>query len=151
MEINETSPNVQTDRAKASSSNPVRFFYSGAAILLLILAFIGFQHFYLHGRNFENQELDADRRGLLIVHGIAMTAWMLLFVVQTLLIVSGNRRFHRILGWVSASVALCVVALGAQLVFPLPLAGQTENLFYGLTPDNSTGSSCSRLSSSLPL
>ena len=121
------------------SRKSFRFFYVGSAVLLLILTFIGFQHFYLHGRNFLDQELDDTRRGLLITHGVFMTAWMLLFVGQTLLIATRNLKHHRILGWVSSFVSLLVVGLGIMLVFPIPPIGQNEELFYGLTPRQFNG------------
>lgn len=133
MESDETSPSVQTAKIKASGNNPARLFYIGAALLLLILTFISFHHFYLHGRSYQNEELNPDRLGLIITHGVVMTAWMLLFLVQTWLIVSGNRRVHRTLGFVSAFVAFCVLVLGIRLAFPLPLAGPAKDYFYGLS------------------
>ena len=122
-----------------SSLRIPRFFYSGAALLLLIFMFIGFQQFFLHGRNFQSQELDPTRRGSLIAHGIVMTIWMLLFVVQPALIALGNRKLHRKLGWMGAAVALCATALGVRLAFPIPPFAETDNLFYGMTPRQFNG------------
>ncbi len=133
MEFEETSPNVQTVKTKVSANDPARLFYLGAALLLLILTFISFHHFYLHGRSYQNEGLNPDRLGMIITHGVVMTAWMLLFVAQTWLIVSGNRRVHRTLGFVSTFVALCVLVSGIRLAFPLPLDGSAKDYFYGLS------------------
>jgi hypothetical protein len=76
-----------------ASHNRARLFYSGAAAALFILAFLGFQQFYLHGKAYPDRELAPPIRTLLIVHGVAMSAWMLLFVAQPLLIVAATAAF----------------------------------------------------------
>ena len=81
-----------------ASPERARLLYLGAAVLLLVLMFLGFQQFYLHGRAYPGRELTPPIRTLLILHGIGMTTWMLLFLVQPLLIVAGNRRVHMMLG-----------------------------------------------------
>ena len=45
----------------------------------------------------------------LLVHGAALTAWYLLFVVQTLLVRTGRRDLHRRLGFMGGVVAIAVV------------------------------------------
>jgi len=121
-----------SETGSTTSKRLDRFFYSGAAALLLIFTFIGFQHFYLAGHNSDGQDLDPARRGKLIAHGIAMSLWMLIFMAQPLLIVTGNRKAHKTLGWAGAIVALCTVVLGLSLVFPLPPNDPNGGLFYGL-------------------
>jgi len=83
--------------------------------LLLLLMFLGFQQFYLHGRAFPNRPLTPPIRPWLIAHGIAMTAWMVLLVVQPLLIVSRNHRIHMTLGKIGAGLAACVFLLGFKI------------------------------------
>jgi hypothetical protein len=61
-----------------ASPNSARLFYSGAAALLLILMFLGFQQFYLYGKAFPNRPLAPPNRMLIITHGVAMSAWMVL-------------------------------------------------------------------------
>jgi hypothetical protein len=48
---------------------------------------------------------------LLHVHGIVFSAWVSLFLVQTLLIERGSRRLHQRLGWVGAGIAAAMVIL----------------------------------------
>lgn len=101
-------------RAKALAA-PGRWFYTGAAALLLGLMLLGFQQFYLHGKAFPNRPLAPPIRSLLIVHGIAMSAWMLLLVVQPLLVVNRKLRVHRTLGTIGAVLAGCIFLLGFKL------------------------------------
>jgi len=92
-----------------------RFFYSGAAALLLVLMFLGFQQFYLHGKAFPNRPLAPPIRTLLITHGIAMSAWMVLLLVQPLLVANHKYRVHMTLGKVGAVLAACIFILGLKL------------------------------------
>ena len=48
----------------------------------------------------------------LIVHGIVLTAWFLLVIVQAWLVASGRTRVHRQLGVVGAAIAIAVIATG---------------------------------------
>ena len=89
-----------------------RFFYAGAAASLLVLMFWGFQQFYLHGKAFPDRPLAQPIRTLLICHGVAMTSWVLLLTVQTLLIVSNRYRVHMTLGKIGAVLAACIFFLG---------------------------------------
>jgi len=87
---------------RANSPNrAARLFYFGAAVLLLALMFLGFQQFYLHGKAYPNRELAPPIRTLLILHGASMLMWVLLFLVQPLLIVAGNRRVHTVMSSLS--------------------------------------------------
>ena len=117
-----------------ATHNRARLFYSGAAALLLILAFLGFQQFYLHGRAYPARELAPPIRTLLILHGIAMSAWMLLFIVQPLLIVAGNRRVHIALGRVGAVLAACIVLLGLRVGIESVRITPPNMKVFGLAP-----------------
>ena len=48
---------------------------------------------------------------LLHVHGFVLSAWIVLFLVQTILIVRGSPTLHRRLGWVMSGLAACIVVL----------------------------------------
>lgn len=114
--------------------NRARLFYTGAAALLLILMLLGFQQFYLHGKAFPNRELTPPIRTLLILHGTAMSAWMLLFLAQPLLIVSGNRRVHMMLGRVGAVLAACIVFLGLRVGIEAARVNPPDMKLWGLVP-----------------
>jgi hypothetical protein len=98
-----------------ASPNRARLFYSGAAVLLLILMFLGFQQFFLQGKAFPNRPLAPPIRTLLITHGIAMSTWMVLLLVQPLLVVNHKYRAHMTLGKVGAVLAACIFILGFKL------------------------------------
>lgn len=117
-----------------SSPNYRRLFYPGVSVLLLILMFLGFRHFYLYGRAYPGRELAPPIRTLLILHGIGMTSWMLLFVAQPLLILAGNRRVHRLLGRIGAGLAAVMVILGFRLGIESTLLSPPELRIWGLAP-----------------
>jgi hypothetical protein len=47
------------------------------------------------------------------IHGVAFTAWIVLFALQTALIASGRPRLHRRLGWAGAALAASMVVVGS--------------------------------------
>lgn len=92
-----------------------RFFLIAAALMSLIV-FAGFlPSFFLRFR-FRDTPLPA----YLIVHGIVMTLWQLLFLAQTALIASGRPDLHRRIGVFGAALATAVVAVGTHAVLNQP-------------------------------
>ena len=73
-------------------------------------------------------------RTLLILHGTAMSAWMLLFLAQPLLIVSENRRVHMMLGRVGAVLAACIVFLGLRVGIEAARVNPPDMKLWGLVP-----------------
>ena len=92
-----------------------RLFYSGAAGLILMMMFWGFMQYYLHGKAFGGREIAPPMRTLVMFHGIAMTAWVVLFLVQPLLIAGGSRKRHMMLGRVGAVLAIAMIVLGWRM------------------------------------
>src|SRR5580704_7044809 len=99
---------------KSNKSLAEHYFYSVATVLLLALTVVGFQLFYFHGMAYPGRPLTPPIKTLIITHGVAMSLWMLLSLVQPFLIASGNRRVHMALGKVAAVVAACLVVLGLK-------------------------------------
>jgi uncharacterized membrane protein YozB (DUF420 family) len=89
-----------------------RRFYLLAGYLLLIFVAIGFHQFYLHGRNPGGEPVTQQIAPLVWLHGIGMSAWILFLIVQSSLIVSGNRKLHMSLGVGGAVLAATLVLLG---------------------------------------
>ncbi len=52
----------------------------------------------------------------LAVHGAVFAAWILLFVAQPMLVVTGNTELHRKLGWLGLAIAIAMVGLGEYAV-----------------------------------
>lgn len=115
------------------STSP-RYFYSLAALLLLALTIIGFRHFYFGGGAYPGRPLTPPIRTLLIAHGIAMTAWILLSVVQPALIASRNRKTHMLLGRIGAVLALAMFFLGWQTGVAAIRVAPPEMRIAGLAP-----------------
>ena len=86
----------------------LRFFFVVMACAVIVTVFTGFAPtFYLRGSFTQNRPMSV----LLHVHGIVFSAWVSLFLVQTLLIARGSRRLHQRLGWIGAGVAGAMVIL----------------------------------------
>jgi len=86
-----------------------RNFWSGLALIYALVAFVGFApSYYLKAHFGAGPELTP----LLRVHGILMSAWLVLLVVQTSLIRAGQVAWHRRLG-----VAGGVLAAAMAVVF----------------------------------
>jgi hypothetical protein len=99
---------------------------------LFVLMFLGFQQFYLHGKAFPNRPLAPPVRGILIAHGVAMTAWMFLFVVQPLLVAGGNKKMHMTLGKIGAVLAACIIGLGMYTAIQSAKFTPPEARIWGL-------------------
>lgn len=56
------------------------------------------------------------------VHSAVMTSWLLLFITQTILSVTGNLKFHRRLGLLSVVLAVLVVVMLGAVSFNLIIA-----------------------------
>jgi hypothetical protein len=111
-----------------------RLFYSGAAALLLVLMLLGFQQYYLHGKAFPDRNIAPPVHTLTLLHASAMTAWIVLFLVQPLLIASRSYRFHMAVGRFGAVLAACIVVLGLWLGIQTTRLTPPEVRIWGLTP-----------------
>jgi hypothetical protein len=106
-----------TDRSQLGdrmvSSRPRTLFFASIALIMVASMFIGFAPtFYLRSL-FESSDASGDP-GLptyLVLHGIVLTVWFLLFFVQTVLIVTRRTEVHRRLGFVGALLAVAVVVV----------------------------------------
>jgi hypothetical protein len=86
----------------------LRLFFVVMAAAVIVTVFAGFAPtFYLRGSFTQNRSMSA----LLHVHGIVFSAWVSLFLIQTLLIARGSRRLHQRLGWIGAGIAAAMVML----------------------------------------
>ena len=101
-----------------------RYFYPIASFIILVLTFsVG-------------QPLTPQIATLVIVHGIAITGWIVLFLVQSLLIASNNRRLHMKLGWSAVGLAIIIAVtsipvaiLGARLSPDFNIVGFPRSQF----------------------
>ena len=97
-------------------------FFPVAAVLMTAIVFAGFTPSFFLRFQFRTEPLPA----YLILHGLVMSAWQLLFLAQTLLIANRRPDIHRKLGLAGAGLAIAVIIVGlfATLMQPARLAEQ---------------------------
>lgn len=97
------------------SSRPARpdsIFYPAMAAGIALAVFVGFSRsFYLKSVFHAPPELSP----LMIVHGLAFTAWIGVLIAQTGFVAVGRRDLHRRLGVAGAALAALMVVLGIWL------------------------------------
>src|SRR5579859_1787674 len=86
-------PAPQVRKTERKFADPDRLFYVIAAVMMLIFTAGGFRRFYLHGKA-PWGELTHQIFPLVVIHGIAMSSWVVVFFVQSVLILRGYRRLH---------------------------------------------------------
>jgi Na+-translocating ferredoxin:NAD+ oxidoreductase RnfA subunit len=87
-----------------------RYFYVVAAVLVLLVVFTGFApSFYLKGHLGPARELSL----LVRIHGVVMTAWYALLLVQAVLIRWPRPDLHRQLGFFGGFLAAAVAVLAS--------------------------------------
>jgi hypothetical protein len=85
-----------------------RPFFVIMASAVVVTVFAGFARtFYLRGFYTQTRPMSV----LLHVHGVVFSAWIIVFLVQTLLIAHGSRRLHQRLGWIAVGIATVMVVL----------------------------------------
>ena len=90
-----------------------RWFFVSIAVLLLVIVAVGFaRSFYL--RNIFQAGHATTLPAYIVLHGIILTLWFLLFLCQTLLASSGRVRLHRSLG--VAGVVLAAALFGVSML-----------------------------------
>jgi len=108
-----------------------RTFYFTAAALNLVIMLVGFSAFYTSGRGENGRVIAPGLLSVVIVHGMSVTAWYVLSLVQTLLIAVKNRKFHMLLGW-SAVALVPVIAVSGMLVAVRSAQGAPNFKFFGM-------------------
>jgi hypothetical protein len=86
-------------------------FYSGMSLLIAAIVFAGFYRTFYLSPWLHGPALSPLR----IVHGVAFSAWILLFVAQTTLVAPGRTDIHRRLGVAGVVLAAAMVVLGTVL------------------------------------
>lgn len=95
-------------RFRAANPQAERWFFSGMALLFLLVTFAGFSRSYYLKGAFGTPPLSP----LLHIHGIVFSLWLVLMVVQTGLIAANRRNLHRKLGMAGLGLAIAMLLLG---------------------------------------
>jgi len=109
-----------------------RYFYTAAGVLIALFVAIGFGAFYFKGRAYPDRPITPPIRALVIAHGLAMTAWVALMVLQPTLIALRRRKLHMAVGRVGALVAAAVVVLGFPVALRSPAVAPEGAMIWGL-------------------
>jgi hypothetical protein len=88
-----------------------RYLYGAVAALFVLLVFIGFSRTYYLSFLLNGPPLPSM---MVHLHGIVMSAWVLLFVVQVTLISQRQVRVHQRLGYISIGLAALIVVIGVR-------------------------------------
>ncbi len=89
-----------------------RGFYTWVAVAATLIVFAGFARTYYLKELFGTQSLPL----LLHVHGLVMTLWFVLLLVQVRLVAAHRTDLHRRLGVIGALLAVFVVVAGATTI-----------------------------------
>lgn len=123
--------------APPTAARADRVFYPAMALVLAVLAAAGFRPTFFVRDSAVLGPLSLPA----LVHGVAGTAWLLLFVVQTALVAARRIAWHRWLGWLGAAATVAFVASGVLVIAALershgaePLAWRAPHLFTNLAP-----------------
>lgn len=85
-----------------------RFFFVIMASAVIVTVFAGFAPTFYLRSSFPQ---DRPMSFLLHIHGIVFSAWVIVFLVQTLLIAGGSRGLHQWLGWIAVVIAATMIIL----------------------------------------
>ncbi|MBX3389558.1 MAG: hypothetical protein KF691_08900 [Phycisphaeraceae bacterium] len=96
-------------------SDLTRWFYPTAGLVLLVLTVWGFRHFFFHGQSHPGRPITPPIRTLIIVHGCAMSVWIILFTLQPWLAALRRKKLHMMLGQLGIAVAAAVFGLGMMV------------------------------------
>ena len=96
-------------------------FYIRVAITMIVIVFAGFAYTYYLKELFGAPALP----GLLHLHGLVMTLWFALFLLQVSLIAAGRVDLHRRVGVFGALLAALVVVVGVITAITAARLGHT--------------------------
>jgi hypothetical protein len=102
---------ASTDELPQRSHQKRRWFYMGAGVFSILLAFAAFGPSLIdHSRRY------APPSALYIAHGATNLVWLALFLTQATLVARGRVDVHRRLGWAGPVVAAAVIVMAVDIV-----------------------------------
>ena len=95
-------------RAGVAGRRRERLFYTGMAVVFVVVVFAGFARTYYLRPYFNTSSLGP----LLHLHGVVFTSWLVLLLTQTVLVAAKRTDVHRRLGVAGAVLAVLMVVVG---------------------------------------
>ena len=92
-----------------------RLFYVLTSALFLVLMATGFHAFVPKGLAAGGRIIDPRIFPIVVIHGVAIAAWNVLFFLQSTLVAIRNRRLHMTLGW-SVVVLAPLLAVAGTII-----------------------------------
>lgn len=108
-----------------------RYFYSIVALVSLVLALIGFWQYYTKGLGDGGRVILPEMRTIVLVHGMTMTAWIVIYLLQAGLIAARQRKLHMKLGW-SALILGLVGGVTGCMVAVMSVRSASDFMFHGM-------------------
>lgn len=99
---------LSTTSRTAAIQRSERLFFTGLAVVFLLIALLGFGPTYYFKHQFATPTLTP----LVHVHGAVFTLWLVLLIAQTGLVAAGRRDLHKRLGWTGAVLVVVMLVLG---------------------------------------
>ena len=109
-----------------------RWFYSAASAIFLVMMLVGFRSFISSGTGDGGRVIDPVIFRVDLIHGLAISAWYVLFFTQSLLISVRNHRVHFKLGWSVVAVALAIVVTGPWVAIRSVQITPSDFHFFGM-------------------
>lgn len=109
-----------------------RVFYTTTAALILMIMFVGFREFFTTGHGDGGRIINPKILPTVIVHGLSITAWYVLVLVQSLLIALKNRRLHMKLGWCSIALVPVIAVSGVLVALRSARGAPVDFVFFGM-------------------
>lgn len=111
-----------------------RYFYFAMSLLMAGVVVFGFSHTINH--NLLSPPLPPP--GILWVHSVVFSAWVVFFIFQSALVRTRNVRVHRMTGWFGAGLGAVMIPLGiatAIVMTHFQMHRLHQVLFHGLPLD----------------
>lgn len=118
----------------AGRHNPAKWFYAISAVVMLALTVIGFKLFFFQGQSYPGREITPPIRTLIIAHGLVMSGWIVLFMVQPLLIATRHHKLHMNLGRLGVLLAAGVVVVGTLVSVQSARVSPPDMKIWGMSP-----------------
>jgi hypothetical protein len=93
--------------------NSDRIYYSSVAAFNLLVMVVGFWAYITTGHGAGGRVIAPAIAMTVLVHGVAIMAWYVLSLVQSVLITVKKRKVHMTLGWVALGLAPLIAVSGA--------------------------------------
>lgn len=106
--MNAAPSTLATTAPRPNDRRQERRFFTGMAIIFVLVAFVGFAPTYYLGRFYGAPKLEA----LVHVHAVIASSWCILFLVQATLIATHRVRIHRRVGVAGAILAIALIVSG---------------------------------------